>query len=135
MEITEKLKHLEENIIVLKDIKSTLTLDDIKSNKRYEWEVRYGLFESIQILIDISCKISSYYNLGNPKSYKECVELLVKYDYLSIELSKKILAMVGLRNLLVHEYIQVDDEKLYQFLEYLDDFILFAVEIDKSINI
>ncbi|HHH52609.1 MAG TPA: DUF86 domain-containing protein [Bacteroidetes bacterium] len=133
MELLEKLKHLEENVKLLKEIKSSVTLEDIKANKRYEWEVRYGLFESIQILIDISCKLSSNYNLGNPKSYKECVELLVQYNYLSNELSLKIIAMVGLRNLLVHEYIEIDDEKLYQFLDYLDDFIAFVGEIKDNL--
>lgn len=133
MELLEKLKHLEENVKLLKEIKSSVTLEDIKANKRYEWEVRYGLFESIQILIDISCKLSSNYNLGNPKSYKECVELLVQYNYLSNELSLKIIAMVGLRNLLVHEYIEIDDEKLYQFLDYLDDFIAFVDEIKDNL--
>lgn len=134
MELLEKLKHLESNILILKEIKESVTLEDIKLNKRYEWEVRYGLFESIQIVIDISCKISSYYNLGNPKSYKECVELLVKHNYLSLELSKKVISMVGLRNLLVHEYIEINDEKLYQFLNYLDDFISFANEIEDNLK-
>jgi len=76
MELLEKFKHLEENIKILKEIKNTLSINDIKSNKRHEWEIRYGLLESIQLIIDISCKITSHYNLGNPKSYKECIELL-----------------------------------------------------------
>lgn len=133
MELTEKLKHLEINITTLQEIKNSVTLDDLKTHKRYEWEVRYGLFESIQIVIDISCKISSFYNLGNPKSYKECVELLVKHNYLSLELSKKVISMVGLRNLLVHEYVQIDEEKLYAFLNFLDDFTLFAHEIKSNL--
>lgn len=133
MELLDKLKHLEENINVLKEIKSTLSLDELKQNKRYEWEVRYGLFESIQIVIDISCKITSHYNLGNPQNYKECIEFLYKHKYISKELSKKTISMVGLRNILVHEYIKIDDEKLYQFLEYLDDFILFVKEIKENI--
>ncbi len=133
MELTEKLKHLETNIVTLREIKSSISLDDLKLHKRHEWEVRYGLFESIQIVIDISCKISSHYNLGNPKSYKECIELLVRGNYLSLELSKKIISMVGLRNLLVHEYAQIDDEKLYAFLNYLDDFILFVNEIKSNL--
>jgi len=133
MELTEKLKHLEENISTLKEIKSNVSLDDIKSNKRYEWEIRYGLFESIQIVIDISCKISSHFNLGNPKTYKECIELLIKYHYLSDEIAKKTISMVGLRNLLVHEYVKIDDEKLYQFLDYLDDFVSFVDEIKKNL--
>lgn len=134
MELLEKLKHLEENIKTLKEIKSSVSLDDLKVNKRFEWEVRYGLFESIQIVIDITCKISSEYNLGKPKSYKECVELLAKHDYLSQDISSKLISMVGLRNILVHEYVQIDDAKLYNFLNYLDDFILFVHEIKSQIK-
>lgn len=134
MELLEKLKRLEENIKILNDIKNTTTLEDVKSNKRFEWEIRYGLLESIQIVIDISCKISSSYNLGNPKSYKECIELLVKNEYLSKKISLNIISMVGLRNILVHEYIVVDDEKLYEFLNYLEDFISFSNEIKKAIK-
>jgi uncharacterized protein YutE (UPF0331/DUF86 family) len=133
MEILEKLKHLEANVLLLKEIKSSITLDDLIHNKRYEWEVRYGLFESIQIVIDIACKISSYYNLGNPKSYKECIELLMKHRYLTEPLAKRLIGMVGLRNLLIHEYVAVDDRKLYMFLDYLDDFISFGEEISKNL--
>ena len=129
MELTEKLKHLEENIKVLREIKSTVSLNDIKVNKRYEWEVRYGLLESIQVVIDIACKLSSQYNLGNPKNYRACIELLQKHGYLSEKISQKVVGMVGLRNLLVHEYIEIDEEKLYQFLDHLDDFIEFVIEI------
>jgi len=125
--LTEKLKLLEENIRILKDIKKNITLEDIKSNKRYEWEIRYGLLESIQIVIDIACKVASEYNLGNPKTYRACIELL-QIDY---TLAQKIAGMVGLRNLLIHEYIKIDEEKLYQFLENLDNFVEFAMQIEK----
>ncbi|WP_456402348.1 type VII toxin-antitoxin system HepT family RNase toxin [Hydrogenimonas sp.] len=126
MELTEKLKHLEENVKTLREIKASVTLDALKSNKRYEWEIRYGLFESIQIVIDIACKLSSIFNLGNPKSYRECIELLARHRYLERGLAEKVEGMAGLRNLLVHEYVEIDDEKLYSFLERLDDFLLFA---------
>lgn len=134
MELLEKLKHLEENIKVLYEIKESISLEDVKSNKRYEWEIRYGLLESIQIVIDISCNIVSKYNLGNPNSYKKCIELLTSNDYLSKDLSKNIVAMVGLRNILVHEYVSIDDEKLYSFLNYLEDFIKFSKDIKNNVN-
>lgn len=133
MELTEKFKHLEENIKTLHEIKNTVTLDDLKMNRRYEWEVRYGLLESIQVVIDIACKIASKYNLGNPKTYRACIELLQKHRYIDELLAKKVIAMVGLRNLLVHEYIEIDDEKLYRFLEYLEDFKEFAIQIQEHI--
>lgn len=34
--------------------------------------------------------------------------------------------MIGLRNILVHDYVKVDEEKLFGFLQRLDDFRLFA---------
>ncbi|KYJ85962.1 type VII toxin-antitoxin system HepT family RNase toxin [Sulfurovum riftiae] len=129
MELTEKLKHLEENINILRQIKQSVTLDELKVNKRYEWEVRYGLLESIQVVIDIACKLSSQYNLGNPKNYKACVKLLQEHGYLSNTVAENVIGMVGLRNLLVHEYIEIDEEKLYHFLDRLDDFISFALEM------
>ena len=129
----EKLKHLEENIKVLREIKASVTLEELKVNKRYEWEVRYGLLESIQIVIDIACKLSSQYNLGNPKTYRACVELLQQHKYLDQSLAQKIIGMVGLRNLLVHEYIEIDEEKLYQFLDYLADFIAFGLQMQEHI--
>ncbi|HIP27139.1 MAG TPA: DUF86 domain-containing protein [Flavobacteriaceae bacterium] len=133
MELTEKLKHLEDNINVLREIKSSVTLEELKVNKRYEWEVRYGLLESIQVVIDIACKLSSQYNLGNPKNYRACIELLQQHKYLSPDLSKKVIGMVGLRNLLVHEYIEIDEEKLYNFLNFLDDFIDFGMEMKEHL--
>lgn len=133
MELTEKLQNLENNVTILRDIQKNITLDEMRRNKRYEWEIRYGLFESIQIVIDVACKISSYYNLGNPKNYKECVELLKKHNYLTDALAQRIVSMVGLRNLLVHEYAEIDDAKLYNFLNYIDDFILFAEEMQENL--
>lgn len=134
MELTEKFKNLEENILLLREIKNSVSLDDLHSNKRYEWEIRYGLLESIQIIIDISCKITSHYNLGNPKNYRECVELLLKHQYLQISTAKKVIAMIGLRNLLVHEYVSIDNEKLFHFLDSLDDFISFIDELKMELN-
>ena len=129
MELTEKFKHLEDNISILREIKNSVSADELNLNKRYEWEVRYGLLESIQVIIDISCKISSHYNLGNPNNYRECVELLYKNKFIKEDTAKKTIAMIGLRNLLVHEYVSIDNNKLHQFLNSLDDFLIFINEI------
>ncbi len=134
MELSEKLKHLELNVKTLSEIKDTLTFEEVAQNRRYEWEIRYGLFESIQIVIDVACKIASTYNLGNPKEYRACIRLLQQHGYLSEALSKKVIAMVGLRNLLVHEYVEIDNRKLYDYLSFLDDFILFAHEISSQLR-
>ena len=133
MELTEKLKLLEENIKILQEIKADTNIEELKANKRLEWEIRYGLFESIQIVIDIACKLSSAYNLGNPKTYRACIELLHRHGYLDDSLASKAVKMIGVRNLLVHEYIVIDDEELYRFLDKLDDFQSFAQSVAKHL--
>jgi len=129
--INDKLKRLEENLNILNKIKDNYTLDDIISDKVDEWGLRYGLLESIQIIIDLSCSIVSERNLGIPKNYSDCINLIINNNYLEKELGKRILSMVGLRNLLVHEYGIIDVNKLYEYLNYLQDLKDFAVVIGK----
>lgn len=125
----DRLKLLEENINGLIEFKKRHTLGDIRSDKSKEWALRYGLLESMQIVVDISCHLTTKYNLGNPSTYAECIEFLRKYKYLDEELSDKLVGMVGLRNILVHEYITVDINKLYGLLDNIKDFKEFADKI------
>lgn len=129
--ITDKLKRLEENLLTLSTIKDNYTLDDIISDKVDEWGLRYGLFESIQIIIDLACSIVSEKNLGIPKNYSDCIILLINNKYLEDELGKRILSMIGLRNLLVHEYGIIDVNKLYEYLDNLQDIKDFSNIIAK----
>ena len=126
---SDKLKRLEENLIILTSIRDNFSLDDIKNDKVDEWGLRYGLFESIQIIIDLACSIVSEKNLGIPKNYSDCISLLNKNNYLDQGLSSRILSMIGLRNLLVHEYGIIDVEKLYEYLDHLQDIKDFATAV------
>ena len=122
----ERFVNLEENIVALKDLQKKITLEDVKNNKFDDWALRYGIFESIQIIIDISCHLASKYNLGTSKTYVECIEKLLKYEYITPELSRSLISAIGLRNMLIHEYVKIDVTQLYGFLEYIKDFQTFS---------
>jgi len=134
MELLPKLKQLEENIQTLTEIRETSDIEKITEQKRHEWELRYGLFESIQIMIDVSCKIANKFNFGNPKNYRECIELLGKNGYIHQDSVSVYTAMIGLRNLLIHEYAEIDAKKLYRYLDSLEDFKRFIQEIRKTLK-
>lgn len=124
--INDKLVRLEENLITLDQLKVNYTLENITSDKIDEWGLRYGLFESIQIIIDIACHIVAEKNLGSPKNYSDCISLLISGNYLTKDLGEKIIKMIGLRNLLIHEYGVIDVKRLFEYLNHLDyirDFI------------
>ena len=64
----------------------------------------------------------------------ECIDLLKKHDYVDGDLALKLTAMTGLRNILVHEYINVDTDKLYGLLDSVSDFKEFVNCIQSHIE-
>lgn len=128
--IEDKLKRLEENLRYLNNIKNDYTIEDIQNDKIDEWGLRYGLFESIQLIIDLACSIVTKKNLGIPKNYSDCIQLLISNNYLEKELGYKIKNAIGLRNLLVHEYGIIDVKKLYDYLNHINDIRDFVSAIN-----
>lgn len=133
--INDKLTRLEDNLKTLKQLKDNYTQNDILNNKVDEWGLRYGLFESIQIIIDIACHVVSEKNLGTPKNYSECISLLVSNKYLKNDSGEKITRMIGLRNLLIHEYGIIEVSKLFDYLNHLEDISDFIYEIRTTLHL
>ena len=125
----ERLSRLEENLIQLQRFRDIHSLEDVRGDRHLEWSLRYGLLEAIQIVIDVSCHLVSRDNLGMPASYSECIELLQRAGYIGDSLARVLVSMIGLRNILVHEYIHVELESLYGLLDRVDDFKAFMREI------
>jgi len=131
--IIDKLKRLETNLVTLKKIKGTYCYEDFLSDKIDEWGLRYGFFETIQLIIDISSSIVAEKNLGMPKNYSESVILLISNKYLTNDLGEQIIKMIGLRNLIVQEYGIIDLKKLYEYLHHLKNIEDFVDEIKKLV--
>jgi uncharacterized protein YutE (UPF0331/DUF86 family) len=130
-----RIELLENNIIELEKMKVQLEHEpDLFQKKTNEWSLRYGILESIQIVIDIACHIVGKYNLGNPNSYGNCVELLVKFNYIDESLGKNIRSMIKLRNLLAHEYTLIDVKKLSSYLVLLEDFRNFIMSVSEYLK-
>lgn len=84
----------------------------------------------------MACHIAAEKNLGVPKNYSDCISLLISNNYLKQDLGKKIISMIGLRNILIHEparpvggYGIIEIEKLWEYLNYLDDISDFIYAI------
>ena len=68
--------------------------------------------------------------LGLPKESRESFQLLFKTNIISEELWTKLHAMVGFRNILVHQYQKVDFNLMIDIIEnHLDDLINFTVKV------
>ncbi|HEY77143.1 MAG TPA: DUF86 domain-containing protein [Thermoflexia bacterium] len=91
---------------------------------------RYYLTVSIEACLDIANHLIASEGLRSPKDYKDAFRVLHEAGVLSGELSARMQALAGLRNLLVHVYWDVDDALIHQSLRTeLDDFEQYALAI------
>ena len=71
---------------------------------------------------------------GNTDTYRDCIEALEKFKIIDATFSHKAKSMVGLRNILVHDYVKIDMERLYEYLNHLDDFEYFVTAVKPFLN-
>lgn len=132
--LEERLKNLDFNIAELRKMADGYDEALYMGDTQKQWALRYGLFESIQIVIDIACHITAEHNIGNAKTYRECIDALQGSGILDNELAVNLKSMIGFRNILIHEYVRIDQSRLPEFFNHLDDFKAFAKAIEKFIK-
>ena len=87
---------------------------------------------AVQAVLDISNHIAADMNLGLPASNAELFELLVTHKVISTRLAKKLIPMAGFRNVLVHDYLEIDRHRVYGVLKRdLEDFEKFIKAVGK----
>lgn len=76
--------------------------------------IAFNLEVAVQNCIDIAAHIIGAEGLGVPGSTAEMFYLLEENDYLSSEITEKMIKAVGLRNLIAHEYGKIDLKQIYE---------------------
>lgn len=95
--------------------------------------VKYYLIVAIEGCVDICNHIVAKERIGVPESYSDCFKILKNNEIISDVLSKELSNLAKFRNLLVHLYWKVDDEKVYELLQMkLDDIGRFIQQISKK---
>lgn len=116
--ILEKLENLNEYLGYLKQLKKeTKNEKNFLSDFHLFGNVERYLQLSIQAIIDSSHLIIIDLGLRKPEDNYEAVSILFDKKIISEELAEKLSKMIGLRNILVHEYGKIDRKKIYKILQ------------------
>lgn len=87
---------------------------------------------AIQALLDISNHVVADMNLNLPADNKELFDVLAKQKVLPRRLCERLTPMAGFRNILVHEYLEIDRHRVYRVLkEDLGDFEKFITAVSR----
>ena len=129
--ITRRLQKLEEYISLLERLREHPKKAILSDPFVYGNVERY-LQLAIQTVIDISNYILAEKKVRGINEYRDALERLGAEGIIPEKLASRIVPMAGLRNILVHEYLDVDREKLYDILHHhLSDLKEFAKHISK----
>ena len=71
---------------------------------------------AIQAVLDISHHIVADRNLALPADSQSLFDLLARQKVVSRRLAVKLASMAGFRNVLVHEYLEIDRRRVYRAL-------------------
>ncbi|MGV7115844.1 type VII toxin-antitoxin system HepT family RNase toxin [Paenibacillus kyungheensis] len=89
-----------------------------------------NLQRACEACLDLAIHIISERNLGVPQSSRDVFDLLFRNGILDKELNQSIKAMVGFRNIAIHDYQGVQVEIIQGIIEeQLDDFEKFIAAI------
>ncbi len=128
-EIESKLERLEGHVDELRKI-SKSSLSEFRKD-RVERAAAERFFQmSIEVVIDISSMIISHEDFEKPDSYREMILELGESEILDEDFASNFADIAGFRNILVHQYAEIDEEIVHQKLrENLEDFDEFAKQI------
>ena len=78
-----------------------------------------------QAIIDIANRIISLENLEKPRDYYEAILRLGHGEIVPADFAKKLAPLAGFRNILVHDYLELDWDEVYANLQRLGDIHTF----------
>lgn len=115
--IRKRLNKLDEYLNILQNIRR-YTLDEFLADPE-----RYGSAErflqlAIEAVTDIGSHIIADDNLGTVDWYSDIPGRLAEHGIISEELREKWIQMIGFRNTLVHEYIEIDRGIVHRVLQH-----------------
>lgn len=122
------LESLENSIAKMRNM--NLTPEMITGNEDIQDLLDRRMQKAIEACIDIAAHIVAAEKLGRAETSASLFRLLAKHNLIPEKLAKKLEMAVGLRNIIVHEYTQIDYQLAYSNLEKkLNDLEDFAQNI------
>jgi len=123
--VEQRLMKLEQAVRKLKEI-AGYSWDEYNNNEALRDRAERNLQIAAQACIDITNHIIADKGFRTPQGYADSFAVLQEEGILPPELSGKMKLVAGFRNILVHDYLEIDDNIVYAGLKNLQDFKDFA---------
>ena len=136
LRINDRIAEIRRRLRQLKESLETVSEHEFIEKDELVDATDHRLQIAIQACMDIASHIVAEMALEKPqKESKEVFMVLAREDIVADDLAKRLVAMGGMRNILVHQYMEVDDRKVYQAIKHdLGDIEEFVAQIQKFLD-
>ncbi len=114
--IRRRLQKLDEYLEILRRLQEYSFEQFVQDPERYGSAERF-LQLAIETLIDMGNHVIAEFGLGRVDSYRDIPVLLEEHGYIDEEARETWIEMIGFRNILVHDYTELDREIVYRVLQ------------------
>lgn len=121
------LRNITDDVAVLK--RESSASEERRQDPMWLRGVKYTFVTAIEACIDVTQHICAAEGWGPPADNGDAVRILGDCGVLTNQLATSIRKAVGFRNVLVHEYIEVDDAIVVDRLADLSDLEDFVSEV------
>ena len=115
--IRRRLQKLDEYLAILDGLRGYSLEEFLANPERYGSAERF-LQLAIEAVLDMGSHVIAELELGTVEAYSDIPKILADKGYISSELAERWIRMIGFRNILVHEYLEIDRKVVYAVLQH-----------------
>jgi uncharacterized protein YutE (UPF0331/DUF86 family) len=131
--ISSRLERFHEYVTALKTYRQVGT-----ERFRHEASVRYAtercLHLAIESVLDIASHLIAAKGCREPRDYEDVITVLGETGMIPAALREQLRGMGKFRNLLVHEYVDLDHDQVYESLSDVETLEQLAVHLVQAIE-
>jgi uncharacterized protein YutE (UPF0331/DUF86 family) len=132
--IENKLSSIKKYLSILDKFKD-YSKDTLENDMIIRGAVERYLYLVSQSAIDLAEAVISYKKLRKPTTMSESFYILGEEKFIDDKLIKKLTKLVGFRNIMAHDYEEVDYDIVYDILQFgLKDIDEFLDSVEKIIK-
>jgi uncharacterized protein YutE (UPF0331/DUF86 family) len=133
--ILKRVGRIRKCVASLETIRRTYSKERFLGDELVRAAAERNIQVAIQSILDICNHLVADMKLEIPDEEKQAVMILARHKVIPQSLSKTLTAMAGMRNVLVHEYLDVDPIRVYSVMSRnLGDFEKFIKVVLKLVQ-
>ncbi|HXV60711.1 MAG TPA: DUF86 domain-containing protein [Vicinamibacteria bacterium] len=108
-----------------------MSLGELEQDLRLQWAVERGLQLAAEALFDTGNHILASAFQESVDEYAQIPKRLAVRGVLKASTASRLESLAGFRNILVHDYAEVDLKRVHAGLQRLDDFDAFVADVEE----